>query len=135
MKIINELIGIFYVLPQGKVVIHAEAVDSLSSDNGFKDVSLGHYEFFNQEILPRYPGLLEDYAYYPRGRILYREEDQTYIAYADKCIRKDRALKEKIQGLFHLSKLLWRADEQYQCAGCNKHIKDDAETIELLKNS
>lgn len=134
MKASNERIGIFFVLPEGKIALHAEAVDSLSSPNGFKDVSLGHYDFFNETILPEHPELFEDYAYYPRGRILYREKDQTYLAYADKCIRKDQALKEKIQSLFHLSKLLWRADEQYQCAGCNKQIKDDAETLALLKN-
>jgi hypothetical protein len=134
MKTSNEFIGIFYVLPQGKIVIHAETVNSLSLNNGFKDVSLGHYGFFNETILPQHPELLEDYAYYPRGRILYREKDRTYLAYADKCIRKDKALKEKIQSLFHLPKLLWRADEQYQCAGCNKRIKNDGETVAFLKN-
>jgi hypothetical protein len=31
-------------------------------------------------------GLIEDYAYYPRGRVLYREKDGRFVVYADRCL-------------------------------------------------
>ena len=41
--------------------------------------------------------------------------------------------KEAILRLFGLRSALWRKDEQYQCAGCNEELKEDAETCEALK--
>ena len=77
-------------------------------------------------------GLIEDYAYYPRGRVLYREKDGRFIVYADRCLMAKED-KETILRLFGHRSAVWRKDEQYQCAGCNEELREDAETCEALK--
>jgi hypothetical protein len=77
-------------------------------------------------------GLIEDYAYYPRGRVLYREKDGRFVVYADRCLMAKED-KETILRLFGLRSAVWRKDEQYQCAGCNEGLREDAETCEALK--
>lgn len=104
--------------------------------NGFRDIEEGHFEVFEKEIYPKYvskiPGLTEDYAYYPRGRVLYREKDKKFIIYIDRCLLTKND-KEIILRLFGLSKALWRRDEQYQCSTCNKELKVSIETCESLR--
>jgi hypothetical protein len=41
--------------------------------------------------------------------------------------------RQAILRLFGLPSVLWRKDEQYQCAGCNEELREDAETCEALK--
>jgi hypothetical protein len=129
-------IGIFYRLPGNRYVTKKADYLAIEPDNGFRDISLGHLEFFENEIYPKYAskisGLIDDNAYYPRGRVLYRGKDKKFIVYADCCLL-NKEDKKTILRLFGLPSAIWRKDEQYQCAGCNKELKDDAETCEALK--
>jgi len=116
----------------------AKAVDcaAVKPVNGFRDIEEGHFEVFEKEIYPKYvskiSGLIEDYAYYPRGRVLFREKDGRFVVYADRCLMAKED-KEIILRLFGLRSAVWRKDEQYQCAGCNEGLREDAETCEALK--
>jgi hypothetical protein len=131
-------IGIFYRLPGNRYITKKADYRAIEPENGFRDIPLGHLEFFKKEVYPKYapkmPGLIDDYAYYPRGRVLYREKDGKFIVYADRCLTAKED-KETILRLFGLRSALWRRDEQYQCAGCNKELREDAETCEALKRN
>lgn len=132
------LIGLFYLLPNDRLVVEQKKVEDCPSLNGFHDVEEGHLQFFEEILYPKYrlqiPSLINDYAYYPRGRVLYREKDQTFVIYIDRCLIKRPEIKAGILKAFALKKAQWRQDEQYQCAGCNKQLKEDIETCESLKN-
>jgi hypothetical protein len=110
---------------------------TVKPENGFRDIPAGHFETFEKKIYPiwaqKMVGLVEDYAFYPRGRILYREKDKRFVIYLDRCLltKKD---KKAILHVFALPSAIWRRDEQYQCAGCNPQLKEDAEVYEFLKN-
>jgi hypothetical protein len=125
-------IGIFYRLPGKRYVAKKADYRTIEPENGFRDIPLGHLEFFEREVHPKTPELVDDYAYYPRGRVLYREKDARFVVYADRCLlsKEDR---QAILRLFGLPSVLWRKDEQYQCAGCNEELREDAETCEALK--
>lgn len=129
-------IGIFYRLPGKRYVAKKADYRAIEPENGFRDIPAGHLGFFEKEIYPKYtskiPDLIDDYAYYPRGRVLYREKDGRFIAYADRCLTAKED-KETILGLFGLPSAVWRKDEQYQCAGCSEELREDAETCETLK--
>jgi hypothetical protein len=136
MGTIKQEIGIFYRLPGKRYVTKKADYRAIEPENGFRDIPSGHLEFFEKEVYPKYapkiPALIEDYAYYPRGRILYREKDRKFIIYADGCLltKKD---KKAILYLFALRSAIWRRDEQYQCSGCNEELKLDAETCESIR--
>jgi hypothetical protein len=124
----TEKIGLFYRLPGNRYVVKAEDCTTIEPHGGFRDSEEGHFTLFKKEIYPKYvgtiPELIEDYTYYPRGRVLYREKDQQFIIYADRCLLNEKD-KKRILRLFGLRKARWRKDEQYQCAGCNKELKRD----------
>jgi len=136
MGTIKQEIGIFYRLPGNRYVAKKADYRAIEPENGFRDIPLGHLAFFEKEIYTGYaskiPGLIDDYAYYPRGRVLYRERDGRFIVYADRCLMAKED-KETILRLFGLRSAVWQKDEQYQCAGCNEELREDAETCEALK--
>ena len=131
MGTIKQEIGIFYRLPGKRYVAKKADYRAIEPENDFRDIPLGHLEFFEKEIYPKMPGLVDDYAYYPRGRILYREKDGKFIVYADRCLMAKED-KEAILRLFGLRSAVWRKDEQYQCASCNEELKEDVEACEAL---
>lgn len=57
-----------------------------------------------------------DYDYYPRGRVVYRKSDDTFIIYYDKCVMKelDRLSKE-----YEGYNVKYELDEHYCCHKCN----------------
>jgi len=132
MGTLKQKIGIFYRLPGKRYVAKKADYRTVEPGNGFRDIPTGHLEFFEKEGYPKTPELVDDYAYYPRGRVLYREKDGRFIVYADRCLMaKDD--KEVILRLFGLSRAAWKRDEQYQCSGCNKELKRTIETAESLR--
>ena len=59
-----------------------------------------------------------DFDYYPRGRVVYRKTDDTYLIYYDKCIKQFiDSITEKYIGC----NIKLDYDEHYQCHLCNKN--------------
>ena len=58
-----------------------------------------------------------DYDYFPRGRVVYRKSDDTFIIYHDRCItnRIDR-----VASRYRGCKVRLELDEHYCCHMCNE---------------
>ena len=62
------------------------------------------------------------YDYYPRGRVVYFNQNKSFKLYADPCITKTEI--KKIALAFQLSTHQLARDEHYQCATCNPDYLD-----------
>lgn len=58
-----------------------------------------------------------DYDYYPRGRIVYRKSDDTFIIYYDKCVESEL---NRISREYEQFNVRFELDEHYVCHKCNK---------------
>ena len=107
-------VGIFWVIH--KKIWYKIEQRSKNECNGTKiDSSLGHYTEWYKGILHlKYRE--DDFATYPRGRIIYDKEKNEHIIYADKCIKDEEILK--IAKLFGAKKYRVEGDLHYACDVC-----------------
>ncbi len=119
-------VGIFFVI-NGRVLGWGDPVRELHSYNGFYDSPLTHMEYFD-ELVDVFPELklshLDDYALFPRGRVIYNENTGRFKVFADRCILKDEHLKALVLEEFSLpkDKTDWEWDEHYTCKDCDKDL-------------
>lgn len=108
-KIEDRYIGIFFVIG-GELRIYKEKL-VIDSNYPIYDVSKGHLELFDSY---RLDDELE-YSMFPRGRIIYFDESNTFVVYADKTILKNNKLKEEIKRVFNLPafNVIFKGDEHY----------------------
>ena len=86
-----------------------------AEDSGlFLNYPYSHMQIWDKHYAEQYPEI--DFDYYPRGRVIYRQEDDTYLIYYDKCIGEGI---ETIVSLYKGKKVLLSLDEHYKCANCN----------------
>ncbi len=108
-------IGIFWVIGN-EILLHREWLSKREEKEKGKEVvdsrTLHIYEW---EIHERdYP--LDDFATYPRGRIMYDVRRNEHIIYADKCIKMEQIAK--IVELCYIRKYVVAYDEHYRCDKC-----------------
>lgn len=115
MKTIVDKAGpalFFYV--DGELLFHGCALGEGEAYGDFINYPKSHSEVWEKNYEKRY-GV--DFDYYPRGRIVYRKSDDTYLLYYDACIENEIGeLIDKYEGERVISSL----DEHYQCHLCNK---------------
>lgn len=61
-------------------------------------------------------GMRVDYDYYPRGRVVYRKTDNTFVIYYDKCLEHEI---EKLVQNYEGYECILELDEHYCCHSCN----------------
>ncbi|MDD4832878.1 MAG: MBL fold metallo-hydrolase [Clostridia bacterium] len=114
MKIIT---GIFWVIEE-KIIFKKHYVET----NGFPqiknwlDYPLSHYTVWYKFYSKFYPNA--DFATFPRGRIIYKINQNKFFLYADKCIKTDKIIE--IIKLFNLENENYeiKTDEHYMCDKC-----------------
>lgn len=79
-----------------------------------------HYDVWNGYRYLKFRNLKTrdevDFDYYPRGRVVYRKSDDTFIIYYDKCVAdKIRRITNAYEGHRYILEL----DEHYCCHECN----------------
>ncbi|MGN0635412.1 MAG: hypothetical protein ACI4I5_04240 [Acutalibacteraceae bacterium] len=83
-------------------------------DNGlFINHPQSHLEIWDRFYAKTY-GV--DFDYYPRGRILYRKKDETFLLYCDRCI------DSRISALLRIdshAQFILAHDEHYRCHQCH----------------
>ena len=97
----------------GNFLIHACPVEDGEDSRHFVNYPLSHMDVWNQFYEQKYH---VDFDFYPRGRIVYRKKDDTWLLYYDRCIGSDIA--ELIDSL-PTGKVIAGFDEHYQCHRCN----------------
>ena len=86
-----------------------------AEDSGlFLNYPHSHLKIWDRYYSKQYPKI--DFDYYPRGRVIYRKENDTYLIYYDKCIGEGI---EAIVSLYKGKNVVLSLDEHYKCANCN----------------
>ena len=116
----GSCIGIFWVI-EGEVYASKEILtkkrileDKRGAMTGIIDSNFSHFEEWEKGLQTKYPQA--DFAVYPRGRVVYSLQEQTFILFLDECITN--AQVRKIVTLFGLSAYRIDYDEHYTCDGC-----------------
>lgn len=101
-----------------KLLFHNCSLSDGEPYGEFINYPYSHYDIWNDNYEQKY-GV--EYDYYPRGRVVYRKTDNTYLIYYDKCMESHI---EKIISKYEGFKFEIAYDEHYQCHICNKNYID-----------
>ena len=114
MKSNNSQIGpaLFFCV-NGKLLFHGCSLEESDPYGIFSNYPHSHYDIWNENYAQKYS---VDFDYYPRGRVVYRSSDDTYLIYYDKCMEPyiDLVIDKYIGKNFETG-----YDEHYQCHICN----------------
>lgn len=95
--------------------IHGCSISDGKPYGDFINYPHGHYSVWAKKYQQKYN---VDFDYYPRGRVVYRKTDDTYLIYYDKCMSP---FIEKVTKKYIGKKVEISYDEHYQCHKCNKN--------------
>ena len=99
----------------GELLFHGCTLAEGEEYGNFINYPYSHFEIWEKNHRSKYN---VDFDYYPRGRVIYRKTDDTYLIYYDKCMEKFIGMvTEKYSG----KKIKMDYDEHYQCHLCNKY--------------
>ena len=111
-------VGLFFVV-EGHLFLHDCPKDKADKAGGFINYPFSHDQIWRKYYHQRFG---HDFDYYPRGRILYNRDNDTWMLYKDHCI-KEQELRNLLK-LFHGLTLRIDTDKHYQCHMCNAEYKD-----------
>lgn len=115
MKSENSAIGpalFFHV--NGKLLFHGCSLDAAEPYGEFLNYPHSHDKIWRKYYAPKYN---VDFDYYPRGRVVYRKTDDTYLIYYDKCMEPFIC---SITAKYAGCRVELDYDEHYQCHNCNE---------------
>ena len=98
----------------GELLFHGCNLEEGEPYGIFLNYPHSHYDIWNENYEKKYD---VDFDYYPRGRVIYRKTDNTFLIYYDRCMEAHLSkVVEKFQNRHYELNL----DEHYQCHICNK---------------
>ena len=104
-----------FFFADGKLLFHGCSLSDAEPYGVFSNYPHSHYDIWNKHYESEY-GV--EFDYFPRGRVVYRKSDDTYLIYYDKCMEADiAAVTDKYVG----KKFITDYDEHYQCHMCNEY--------------
>ena len=112
----NKTIGpaLFFCV-DGELLFHGCSLDKGEPYGDFLNYPHSHYKIWENNYELKY---YVDFDYYPRGRVVYRKTDDTYLIYYDKCMEP---FIEKVTKKYVGKKMEIGYDEHYQCHLCNEY--------------
>ena len=107
-------IGIFWILPEG-LLTFGVPYNAGEKYGDFINIPDGHYETW-EELRKASGKLPADYTNYPRGRIVYRINDQKFLVYLNRKHIKDTKIKRRIIKEFRLpvDHVIFKHDHHYE---------------------
>ena len=110
----NNLIGpsLFFCV-NGELLFHFTSLEESEEYGDFYNYPYSHFQIWVKYYEEKYN---VDFDYYPRGRVVYRKTDDTYLIYYDPCMEKDI---NKVIIKYKYKKIKLCHDEHYQCHLCN----------------
>lgn len=100
---------------KGKLLFHSCSVNDGEKYGDFVNYPYSHDDVWEKLYKQKY-GV--DYDYYPRGRVVYRKTDNTYLIYYDKCMEP---FVKEVTGKYNREQFKTEYDEHYQCSKCNRY--------------
>ncbi len=116
METENKVIGpsLFFCV-NGELLFHGCSLAEGEEYGDFLNYPHSHYKIWEENYKQRYK---VDFDYYPRGRVVYRKSDDSYLIYFDKCMEEFiTAVTEKYTD----KSTILCYDEHYQCHMCNEY--------------
>lgn len=108
------MIGPFYCINH-TVYAHAVPLEQAEKYGDALTTGYSHLRLWDETLAKRFPKV--DYAYYPRGRVVYKEKEG-FIVYVDTCL-KDVGIIQDISKVFSIEGgWITEHDEHYQCEAC-----------------
>ena len=99
---------------RGELLFHSCFLENGEKYGDFINYPRSHFDVWDELYYGKYH---VDFDYFPRGRVVYRKTDDTYLIYYDKCLEQFASLvTDKYLG----AKIETGYDEHYQCHKCNK---------------
>lgn len=114
-KVDVALVGIFWVI-DGKLYLHREGIikrEQKEKGVVLVDSSLSHFKEWELHQ-KEYP--YDDFATYPRGRVIYDVNRKDHIIYTDRCVKMSEI--NKIVERCYINKYVIAYDEHYRCDNC-----------------
>ena len=106
----DKFVGLFFYCGN-RLELFTVPIEEAEKYGDFLIYPYSHYEIWEQHLRIKYR---RDYAYYPRGRIMYNTKEKQFWIYSDKCIPMS-----EIGRLAHkLKKYRIKEDEHYMCNRC-----------------
>ena len=119
--IINDLGPALFFYADGELLFHTCSFEAGEPYGDFVNYPCSHYKIWEKYYESKY---FVEFDYYPRGRVVYRKTDDTYLIYYDKCIE---AFIEVVTEKYAGAKIGLGYDEHYQCHMCNEGYVDGFE--------
>ncbi len=108
-------IGIYWYY-NGKLIVYAEDASSVKPVEGFLDVDMSHYEFW--DIVKKKDSSKRNFEYedIPRGRIVMDIKKEKFIVYGSRKLIEDNQFNKAIIGEFSLPKeqTVFKQDFHYE---------------------
>lgn len=114
MKVVIGMPGpALFFCAEGMLLFHGCSLAEGEKYGDFLNYPRSHYDVWDERYFEKY-GV--DFDYFPRGRVVYRKTDDTYLIYYDKCMEADA---EEVIRLYEGRNVETGYDEHYQCHMCN----------------
>ena len=110
-------VGLFFYV-EGRFAFSGCELSEAETYGDFLIFPESHFDVWNKHNYLQARNIKKkvDYDYYPRGRVVYRISDETFIIYYDKCVENDI---HRLARVYKDWKVLFELDEHYCCHGCN----------------
>jgi len=99
----------------GQFLVHGCELADAEPYGDFLNYPYSHHDIWNKNYRRQY-GV--DFDYYPRGRVVYRKSDDTYLIYHDRCVEP---FIESVAERYVGKNVVITYDEHYQCHLCNRN--------------
>lgn len=109
-------VGLYFYVDD-RFVFSGCSLSEAESYGDFLIYSKSHFDVWNSNKLLNMLGKIP-YDFYPRGRIVYRKSDDTFIIYYDMCVEKELGEIAKEYEGFNVK---FERDEHYKCHTCNRN--------------
>lgn len=107
-------VGVFFCA-DGEILFHGCSLNNGEPYGFFINHPESHYHIWVRYYERKYN---VEFDYYPRGRVIYRTTDDTYLIYYDRCMEEHLP---KILESYREVRYEVNYDEHYQCHQCNPH--------------
>ena len=112
---ISQIGPALFFFVKGELLFHNCTLETAEAYGDFLNYPLSHFDVWDEFYGGKYN---VDFDYYPRGRVVYRKNDDTYLIYYDRCMESVIGhVAEKYEG----KKIELNYDEHYQCHLCNEY--------------
>lgn len=120
-------IGIFWEV-NGELIFKTTMVSDVHSVEGIRDVDDDHFSYWDQLAISRSDLIMYSYDHFPRGRIVYREADNKFVIFGDRCVLSNKKFIGRLRNEFGLlpRHCVVKSDGHYQCHRCNPFFVSDS---------